>query len=197
MLLLGTMVERIYLIYGILENAKTCLYSNKADDVFETNPITVIFVLPHCYKLFLKILQNPQENTCTRGPFLVKLQVWACNLFKKRLWHKYFSVNFAKFSRTPFLLNTSGRLLLNSLFRRFSKVMVKIRKKYQRKFILFRYLVILKFDNYFKTLAVYYYNCLLVCTMYSLGGVYMRKIIPLKWDISPEWDLGRMVYFTL
>ena len=31
----------IYLIYGILENAKTWLYGNKADDVFETNPITV------------------------------------------------------------------------------------------------------------------------------------------------------------
>ena len=29
----------------------------------------------------------------------------------------------------------------------------------------------------------------------------MRKIIPPKWDIwmriSPEWDFGRMVYFTL
>ena len=34
----------------------------------------------------------------------------ACNL---RLWHRCFTVNFAKFIRTPFLLNTSGRLLLN------------------------------------------------------------------------------------
>ena len=33
-------------------------------------------------------------------------------LFKKRLWHRYFSVNFAKFLRTLFLQNTSGRLLL-------------------------------------------------------------------------------------
>ena len=33
-------VERIYLKYGILENARTCLYCNKADDVFQTNPIT-------------------------------------------------------------------------------------------------------------------------------------------------------------
>ena len=30
---------------------------------------------------------------------------------KKRLWHKSFSVNFAKFLRTPFLQNTSGWLL--------------------------------------------------------------------------------------
>ena len=33
-------------------------------------------------------------------------------LLKKRLWHRYFSVNFAKFLRTTFLRNTSGRLLL-------------------------------------------------------------------------------------
>ena len=34
-------------------------------------------------------------------------------LLKKRLWHSYFPVNFVKFLRTPFLQNTSGRLLLN------------------------------------------------------------------------------------
>ena len=33
-------------------------------------------------------------------------------LLKKRLWHKRFPVNFARFSRTPFLQNTSARLLL-------------------------------------------------------------------------------------
>ena len=27
----------------------------------------------------------------------------ACNFFKKRLWHRYFAVNIAKFLRTPFL----------------------------------------------------------------------------------------------
>ena len=31
---------------------------------------------------------------------------------KKRLWYKCFPVNFAKFLRTTFLQNTSGRLLL-------------------------------------------------------------------------------------
>ena len=34
-------------------------------------------------------------------------------LLKKRLWHRYFPVNFAKFLRTPILQNTPGRLLLN------------------------------------------------------------------------------------
>ena len=33
-------------------------------------------------------------------------------LLKKRLWHRCFPVNFAKFVRIPFLKNTSGRLLL-------------------------------------------------------------------------------------
>ena len=37
----------------------------------------------------------------------------ACNFIKKRLWHRCFPVNFAKFLRTPFLQSTSGQLLLN------------------------------------------------------------------------------------
>ena len=32
-------------------------------------------------------------------------------LLKKRLWHRRFHMNFAKFLRTPFLQNISGRLL--------------------------------------------------------------------------------------
>ena len=36
-------------------------------------------------------------------------------LLKKRLWHRCFPVNFAKFLRTTFSKNTSGRLLLNRL----------------------------------------------------------------------------------
>ena len=34
-------------------------------------------------------------------------------LRKKRLWHRCFPVNFAKFLRTPFSQNTSGRLFLD------------------------------------------------------------------------------------
>ena len=34
-------------------------------------------------------------------------------LLKKRLWHRCFPVSFVKFPRTPFLQNTSGRLLLD------------------------------------------------------------------------------------
>ena len=49
-------------------------------------------------KMFLKISQNSQENTCARVSFLIE-----------RLWHRCFLVNFVKFSRTPFLQNTSGQ----------------------------------------------------------------------------------------
>ena len=35
-------------------------------------------------------------------------------LLKKRLWHKCFHVNFAKFLRTAFLQSTSGRLILTA-----------------------------------------------------------------------------------
>ena len=36
----------------------------------------------------------------------------AATLLKKKLWHRCFPVNSAKFLRTPFLQNTFGRLLL-------------------------------------------------------------------------------------
>ena len=43
-------------------------------------------------------------NTCTRFSFFNKvagLRPKACKFIKKRLWHRYFHVNFAKFLRTP------------------------------------------------------------------------------------------------
>ena len=87
-----------------------------------------------------KFSQNPQENTCTGGPFLLKLQAWATYL-KKDSGTSIFLWILWNFQEHLLSLNYSGRLFLNSLFRRFSKVMVKIREEYQRKFILFSYLV--------------------------------------------------------
>ena len=49
--------------------------------------------------MFLKILQNLQENTCARASFLIKLN----KSLKKSLWHRCFPVNYAKFLRIPFL----------------------------------------------------------------------------------------------
>ena len=53
-------------------------------------------------KLFLQISQNSQENTCARQ-----------SLFFKRLYYRFFSVNFPKFVGPLYLQNTFGRLLLH------------------------------------------------------------------------------------
>ena len=65
-------------------------------------------------KLFLKISQCSLENTCV-GVFLYKIAgLKACNFIKKRLQHRYFSVNIAKFLRITILKNICERLLLDS-----------------------------------------------------------------------------------
>ena len=48
--------------------------------------------------MFLKMSQNPQENSLSK--------VSARNLNKKRLWHRCFRMNFAKFLRAPFYRTT-------------------------------------------------------------------------------------------
>ena len=55
-------------------------------------------------KVFLEILENSQEDTCVRVSFLIKLQTFMrpATLLKKRLWHRCFPVNFAKFIKTRF-----------------------------------------------------------------------------------------------
>ena len=42
-------------------------------------------------KVFLKILQNSQENTCARVSFLTKLQASACNFLKKETLPQVFT----------------------------------------------------------------------------------------------------------
>ena len=56
-------------------------------------------------KVFLEISQNLQENTCARVSFSIKL-------FKKRLWHQCFPVNFVKSLTTIFLTEHLWWLLL-------------------------------------------------------------------------------------
>ena len=54
-------------------------------------------------KVFLEISQNSQEGTCARV---------SATLLKKRLWHRCFPMNFAKFLRTPFFTEHLRWLLL-------------------------------------------------------------------------------------
>ena len=55
-----------------------------------------------------KILENSQKDTCCRFQPATSL--------KERLWHICFSVNFAKFLRTPFLTKDLRRLLSTAKF---------------------------------------------------------------------------------
>ena len=66
-------------------------------------------------KVFLEISQNSHENTCARVSFLIKLQARPTTLLK-RLWHRCFPVNFAKFLRIPFFTGHLWWLLLNGSY---------------------------------------------------------------------------------
>ena len=46
-------------------------------------------------------------------------------LLKRRLWHRRFPVNFVKLLKTPFIQETSGRLLLGNCFQNFLEAMCK------------------------------------------------------------------------
>ena len=63
-------------------------------------------------KVLLDISQNSQENNCARVPFLIKFQASPATLLKKRLGHRSFPVNFAKFLRTPFITGHLRWLLM-------------------------------------------------------------------------------------
>ena len=54
------------------------------------------------------------KHQCQRLFFNKVAGLRPVTLAKKRLWHRCFSANFAKFLRTPLLQNTSGRLLLQN-----------------------------------------------------------------------------------
>ena len=70
---------------------------------------TALITGRHLKMVFLEISQNSEESTCARDSFFNTV----AGLRHKSLWHRCFPVNFARFVRTPFLQNTSGRLLLS------------------------------------------------------------------------------------
>ena len=47
-------------------------------------------------KVFLKISQNSQENTCARASFLIKLQASVSNFIKKETLAQVFSCEFCE-----------------------------------------------------------------------------------------------------
>ena len=63
--------------------------------------------------VFLIILPNSQQNTCAVVSFKKSWRLQACNFVQKKLQHRCFLVNFAKFFSTSFLQHT-GQLLLSA-----------------------------------------------------------------------------------
>ena len=65
----------------------------------------------------IKLILSPVfEQNLVAEVFIERKLYWTlfrpATLLKKRLWHRCFPLNFVKFLRTPFLQNTSGRLVL-------------------------------------------------------------------------------------
>ena len=57
-------------------------------------------------KVFLKISQNSQENTCAKVSLLIKLQAKASNFIKKETLAQVFSCEFCKISKNTFSYRT-------------------------------------------------------------------------------------------
>ena len=85
----------------------------------KTQPYLLYAVLQHLFNIFRSSHQDCSKiNIVLRnfGKFTGKLLCQStrpATLSKKRLWHRCFPANFAKFLRAPFSKNTSGRLLLS------------------------------------------------------------------------------------
>ena len=69
-------------------------------------------------KVFLKISQNSQENSCARVSFLIELQAWGTEALKKETLVQVISCQFCKISENTFFYRTplvaaSGQLSFN------------------------------------------------------------------------------------
>ena len=95
------------------------MYKEKRRVVFEVERRTAIIRSSHRRCSVEKgVLRNFAKFTgkhLCQSPFFNKVAgLRPATLLKKKLWHRCFPVNFAKFLRTPFLQNTSRRLLLDN-----------------------------------------------------------------------------------
>ena len=101
---------------------------NKVTQLFCTIPAIAPYgeVFYHSFILKKGVLRNFAKFTgkqLCQGFFFNK-GAGPATLLKKRLWHRCFPVNFAKFLRIPFLQNTSGQLLLYHSFQKYLKKLI-------------------------------------------------------------------------
>ena len=82
-----------------MRGLKIFIKVNYRSYIINLTAVVLRFIEAAYKKLFLKILQNSQENTCARFSCSVKLQgLRPKALLKSRIWHTCFPVNFY---RTP------------------------------------------------------------------------------------------------
>ena len=116
-------------------------------------------------KVFLESSQNSQENTCARVSFLIKLQEAPATLLKKRLWHRCFPVNFAKFLRTAFFAEHLWWLLPS-----ISIVMTR------------SYLILLLFDIAILTWYFDYVCGIIICNVHKFGQFGLCLYAPVSYS---------------
>ena len=69
-----------------------------------------------CKKSVLRNFAKFTGKHLCQSLFFIKVAgLRSATLLKKKLWHRFFPMNFAKFLRTPFLQNTSGGCFCNNL----------------------------------------------------------------------------------
>ena len=67
--------------------------------------------------VLLKSSPDSQKNTCVGVSFFNKVAALRpATLLKKRLWHKCFPANLVKFSRSPFLQNTTDGCFFSGFY---------------------------------------------------------------------------------
>ena len=96
---------------------KSLRYSSA--ECFQKQPPEVFYK-----KVFLKISQNSQGNTCARFSFLRKLQASACNFIKKEILSQLFSCEgvFKNTFLTEHLWVTASMFLYRKVIFRFNKI---------------------------------------------------------------------------
>ena len=115
-----------------------------------TKKLTPIFWILNFLGFYLVLCvyvsnQLPHFRSSSPEVFWKKGVLRPATFLKKRLWHRCFPVNFAKFQRTPSLQNTSGRLLLYREYTctiSFPKFSTKDSMLFNQKNILWHFMVI-------------------------------------------------------
>ena len=131
------------------------------------------------------------KHLCQSLSFNKVADLSPAKLLKKMLWRRCFPVNFAKFLRTPFLQNTSGRLLLSIKLLMILKFifMFSFRSvrwvtslKVEKWF--FQYLCNIKFAGHTIMMNIVKVKVIDTLNVEKLRNVFRSQFFPSKWNFS-------------